>query len=198
MTVQDVNFTNYAGWAGDCIAVNFGVPMGADWTNLTATHKDYVELVNKDENPNAEVQEGVLPFKDRSPFEKALAASTLIFMIVSIIGAVVLLFMAGMNAAADTQTLDAMIAEMGLDTSDIDAAYVIAQTAVLARATVMLVFALIIGAGGVIDGFIRGYINKPRRGFVKGLILSILAICTFQVVPGVLLLVAAIRAKKAK
>ncbi|MBQ9480750.1 MAG: Ig-like domain-containing protein [Clostridia bacterium] len=48
MTVQDVNFTNYAGWAGDCIAVNFGVPMGADWTNLTATHKDYVELVNKD------------------------------------------------------------------------------------------------------------------------------------------------------
>ena len=157
-----------------------------------------VELVNKEENPNAEVQEGVLPFKDRTPFEKALAASNLAFMIISIVAAVILLFLAGMNAAADTQTLDAMIIEMGLDTSDIDAAYVIAQTAVLGRATLQLIFAIILVVGGVVCGFIRGYINKPRRGFVKGIILSALAILTFQEVPGILLLMSTLKSKKDK
>ncbi len=155
-----------------------------------------VELVNKEENPNAEVQEGVLPFKDRTPFEKALAASTIIFMVLSIAIAVVLLFMAGMNAAADTKTLDAMLKEMNLQPTDEN--YVIVQAAVLARATTQLVFAIIVAVGAVVCGFINRHINKPRRGFVKGLILSILGIVTFQVVPGILLLISTIRSKKAK
>lgn len=47
MSVVDVNFTNYAGWAGECIAVNLGVPLGADWTDLTSTHGSYVSLENE-------------------------------------------------------------------------------------------------------------------------------------------------------
>lgn len=48
-TVVDVNFTNYAGFAGDCIAVNFGAPVGAsDWYNWLPALEDYVSLVNKD------------------------------------------------------------------------------------------------------------------------------------------------------
>lgn len=51
MSVRDVNFTNYAGWAGECIAVDLGVPLGADWTDLTQSHGSYVAL--EDENGTA-------------------------------------------------------------------------------------------------------------------------------------------------
>jgi len=46
-SIVDVNFTNYAGFAGNCIAVNFGAPTGADWEDHTTALSDYVSLVNK-------------------------------------------------------------------------------------------------------------------------------------------------------
>ncbi|MBR2969296.1 MAG: Ig-like domain-containing protein [Clostridia bacterium] len=48
LSVVDVNFTNYAGFAGDCIAVNFGAKTGEDWEDHTAALSSYVSLVDKD------------------------------------------------------------------------------------------------------------------------------------------------------
>lgn len=50
LTVVDVNFTNYAGFAGNCIAIGFNVEsLGLDdWTQLTDTSK--ISLVDKDGN----------------------------------------------------------------------------------------------------------------------------------------------------
>lgn len=57
LTVKDVNFTNYAGFAGNCIAIGFNVTsLGlADWTPLTdeATQTSKISLTNADGTPVA-------------------------------------------------------------------------------------------------------------------------------------------------
>lgn len=55
LTVKDVNFTNYAGWAGNCIAIgcNEGTLIDGNFTTLTdaETQTGKVSLIDKDGNP---------------------------------------------------------------------------------------------------------------------------------------------------
>ncbi len=52
VTVKDVNFTNYAGFAGNCVAIGFNVDtLGlADWTQLTDTETQLSKLEMKDKD----------------------------------------------------------------------------------------------------------------------------------------------------
>jgi len=74
-SIVDVNYTNYAGWAGYCIAICFDGTTGADWASLLATQGDKISLENKDGEPIAITQletQGTYVIINRGSYTAAL------------------------------------------------------------------------------------------------------------------------------